>query len=178
MNILTLLLTAFCLTAPLQENGYLLQTDHYSILFPQKPTPQDQTVDSKIGPLHIHMQIYDASNAVGDGNVAYSVAETQYPDTSISSDRTDKLDKFFEATVNGAVNNVKGKLLSVAPIQLNGYPGRFLRIDYQDGVAVITMRAFLVKSTLYMMQTIAYTKNDHNAASEAFMKSFRLKTGK
>jgi hypothetical protein len=176
MKLLTFLLAAFFLAKPVQDDGFVLQSTHYSIRFPQKPTDQDQTVNSALGPLQIHMHIYDASNAANDSNLAYVVAETQYPDSSVSSDKKDKLDGFFSGMVNGAVSNVNGKLLSVEPIDMNGYPGRLLRIDYQSGLAVITMRAFLVKNTMYMTQTIAYTKNDRNGASDRFMKSFALKS--
>jgi hypothetical protein len=55
------------------------------------------------------------------------------------------------------------------------YPGRKFRVDVQNGVAVMTMRAYLVRNKLYMLQVITETKKDLNKSIEKFMNSFSLK---
>jgi hypothetical protein len=72
---------------------------------------------------------------------------------------------------------VHGKLLSEKIIQINGFPGREARIDFRDGLAVITMRAYLVKNKMYILQTITETKKDFNKSIGKFMDSFKLKRG-
>jgi len=153
----------------------LLEKSDFKILFPQKPEEQTQTVNTALGKLNIDTYIYEVPDSKKDDNLMYMFAQTAYPDTAINSDKKDLLDKFFRGSIDGAVNNVHGKLLSETVIQLNGYPGRKVRIDFKDGLAVINMGFYLVKNKLYMSETITETKNDFNKSIDKFFNSFSLK---
>lgn len=167
--ILTSLTTSF--VRP--DDWVVLEDSHFKILFPKKPTDQTQTVDSPVGKLTIQIHMYEAPET--DDNHTYGLMTSEYPDSTVNSDQKELVDNFFSGAIEGAVNNVKGKLLSVDTVQIAGYPGRHFRVDYQEGLAVITMRAYLVKNKMYMIQTITDTKKDHNKAMERFMSSFELK---
>ena len=103
------------------------------------------------------------------------IISTEYPSGTAHSDNKAALPEIFEGSVNGAVANVAGKLLSDQAIEINGYPGREFRIDFQDGLAVIKMRSYLVKNKMFILQTICDPKKEGNAAAERFFASFKLK---
>ncbi|HVW61578.1 MAG TPA: hypothetical protein VHC48_16110 [Puia sp.] len=175
-TIFCLIVLAILTMSFIHQNGwYLFDSNKYKMFFPKRPDDQVQTVQTAIGELKMNVHMYEAPENETDDNFTYGIIETDYPDTVINSGKKDILDKFFRNSIDGAVKNVNGKLLTESNIQLNGFPGREFRVDYKDGLAVITMRAYLVKNTMYMLQTITETKKDHNAAIGKFMNSFTLK---
>ncbi|CAD5255117.1 MULTISPECIES: hypothetical protein [unclassified Imperialibacter] len=146
----------------------------FKIEFPEEPTATPQMIDSEIGQLKMNMVIYDASKKGNDDNLLYMTNVTEYPDSLINSDRTDILDKFFRGAIDGAVNNVKGKLLTEEVKNLADYPGREITVDYGQGMAIIRMRLFLIHNRAYMLQTITETGKSNNESIRRFMDSFQL----
>lgn len=143
--------------------------------FPKKPSDQSRIINTEIGKLILIMHTYDVPANEQDDNLNYSLAECEYPDSLINSDRKDILDKFFRNSIDGVVRNVHGKLLLESVTQLDGYPGREIKIDVTDGVAVITMRFYLVKNRMYIIQTFTDTNKDFSQSITKFMDSFKLK---
>lgn len=154
------------------ENWYLFETPKYSILFPAKPGDDARVVNSAAGPLKLVAHMYPVTDTAHDANLLYGIAETEYPEPIT---KPDMVDSFFSRAINGAVTKVKGKLISEKVISKNNYPGREIKVDYGNGMAVIKMRMFLVKKMSYSMQTITYTAKQPNAAIDKFMNSFTLK---
>lgn len=97
-----------------------------------------------------------------------------HPDSLINSDKKEILADVFKNAVNGAVETAHGKLLNEMIIEFKGYPGREIRIDFQNGTAVITMRLYLIKNKMYMLETITVTDKDFNTSIKKFMNSFDL----
>lgn len=152
---------------------YTSEVHQYKIDFPSKPTEQSQTIPSEIGPLNLAIIMYDASFS-GEDNLIYMVNYTQYPVGTIHSDMEEMHDQIFRGAVDGAVANVGGKLISEAPIEINSFPGRKVKVDFQDGANVITMKCFLVNDAMYIMQTICETSKDDNERMDQFFDSFVL----
>jgi hypothetical protein len=177
MKKLTFLILITFLTNSLiaQDKGFLLETDKYRITFPGKPVDQVQPVQSELGELKLYIHIYEVPNDIDDGNHTFGMIESAYPADVISSDKKELLDKFFRGAVDGSAKNINGRLLTESRIQLNGYPGRQFKVDYQDGLAIVTMRCYLVKNVLYMLQVISEGKRDDNPANKKFLDSFMLK---
>ncbi|HEX4372302.1 MAG TPA: hypothetical protein VHZ50_03260 [Puia sp.] len=122
----------------------------------------------------MNLNIYDVPETEKDDNHVYLVNETTYPDSLINSDKKEILDEFFKKAIGGAVKNVQGTLLSEKNMELNEFPGREVRIDYRNGLAVIKMRLYLVKNIVYMMETITDTKKQSNSSVDKFLNSFQL----
>ena len=99
---------------------------------------------------------------------------TTYPDTLIHSDFTDQIESFFRSAIDGAVSNVQGKLLSENSITMGAYPGRAIKVDYMNGLAIINMRFYLVQNNMYMLETISETSKDDNISIKRFFDSFEL----
>jgi hypothetical protein len=179
MKIISAFVGTFLLTVILSfstpEDWVLLENSNFRILFPQKPQDQTQTVNTALGKLNMETYIYEVPDSQKDDNLIYMLAQTTYPDTAINSDKTGLIDKFFRGSIDGAVKSVHGKLRSETIIQLNGYPGRKVRIDFNEGLAVINMRFYLVKNILYASETITESKNDSNKSIDKFFGSFSLK---
>jgi len=87
------------------------------------------------------------------------------------------VDGFFRGAVDGAVSNVKGKLLTEKKIELDGFPGREVTVDFQNGQAIIMMKCFLVRNMMYILEIISETGKENNASSSHFYQSFKLKKG-
>lgn len=156
------------------EEWVLFQTKHCEMYFPKKPHELSQTINSTLGTLNMNIYSYEVPDSINDDNLLYNLMETEYPDSLINSDKKDILVKFFRDAIDGAVSSIHGKLLSETIIHYEDYPGREIRIDFKDGLAVIKMHFYLVKNKLYMLQTITFTKNDNNESINKFMNSFKL----
>ena len=156
---------------------FLLKAEEYGyqIEFPKEPKENPQIIQSAIGELKLNIFLYDAStDNQKDENLVYLVNFTTYPDSLVNSDDTAKLSGFYRGSIDGAVNNVQGKLLSEKEIELGKFSGREVKIDFQQGRAIINMRIFLIHNNMYMVQTITETKKDNNKAMKRFFDSFQL----
>jgi hypothetical protein len=151
-------------------------TSHgFAATFPKTPDTASQLINSPIGKLRFNSFMYDASEDSTDENLIYGVMTTLYPDSLTKGLKQPALIKgFFDGVIKGSVNSVKGKLLSEKEIEFDGYPGREIKVDFQNGIAVIKMRIYLVKTTMFTMQTISYTAKDENKSIYRFMNSFKL----
>jgi len=147
------------------------------MLFPKTPGDESQTVNTAIGELKLYNHLYEVPDGVEDDNLVYLLSETEFTDSTKVNSKNGKeqVDKFFRGAVDGGVSSAHGKLLTEEIIQLDGYPGRKFRADIKDGLAVMTMKAYLVKNKLYMLEVITETKKDFNKSIDKFMSSFALK---
>ena len=118
--------------------------------------------------------MYDASQLKED-NLLYGAIDSEYPDSLVNSDKSEILPKLFRGSIDGAVRNVNGVLLSENVMNYKGFPGREVRIDYNKGQAIIKMRLLLVHNKMIILQTITETSKDGNNASLHFLNSFQLK---
>lgn len=168
--LLLTLLTGFAI----QDDWFLFASKGFSMKFPFKPGSEQRVVNSAIGELNMSINMYDASGNKNDSNLVYGLIYTEYPDSLINSDKKEILDDLFRNSINGSVTSVSGKLLSEKIAEIDGFPGREVRIDFQDGMAIIRMRLYLVKNTMYILQTICETKKDNNKSIDRFMNSFKL----
>ena len=146
----------------------------YQVDFPIKPNPLNREINTEVGLLKMNMFLLDMSASKNSKNLFYMSNYTEYPKESVSSDQKNHIAQFFRGTVDGAVKNVKGKLISEKIIQHKGYPGRYIKIDFRNGLAIITMKFILVKNKMYILQTITETSKDANEDLLKFMKSFEL----
>ncbi|HSZ72288.1 MAG TPA: hypothetical protein VK750_06390 [Cytophagaceae bacterium] len=174
--ILTTLSLALCLSFVQADKWVLVHSKkyNYKIEFPKKPKEQTQSLDSELGKLQLNMFVYDASEVKGEDNLYYLCNCTEYPGTAVSSANKEALEGFYRGGIDGAVKNVKGKLLTEKTITIDGYEGREATIDYQEGLAVITMRMLLVENRMYLVQTITETSKLPNESVSKFMESFQL----
>jgi hypothetical protein len=171
--VLSILFISFGFTTASQWEIY--EVADFKAKFPSKPTYETQVVNSAVGNLTMHIHMLDASNTGTGENLVYGIISTEYPDSSIDSNDPELMSNMFRGAIDGAVKNVKGKLLSENNISIDKYPGREIKVDYGDGAAFIRMRLYLVKNKMYILQTITLADKDNNASINEFLNSFQLK---
>jgi hypothetical protein len=164
------------ISAPLsaQTTWYTYENERIAITFPQKPESSVQTVSTAVGDLDLNIASYDASKN-GDGNFAFVFISSIYPDSVINSNKKDLLKEFFRNSIDGAIKNVDGKLISEKEVELHGFPGREVKIDYGNGLAIIFLHLYLVKNNVYFIQTITRKDKEGNSDVTKFHQLFRLK---
>jgi len=92
----------------------------------------------------------------------------------INSGNDNELDAFFKNSIDGIVNNFHGKLVSESKTAIQGFPGRQVKLDIQQGKSVMNIRLYLVKNRLYMLEIVTAADKDDNSSIEKFMNSFEL----
>lgn len=145
----------------------------FEAISPEKMVQSNQTVQSEVGELTMNMFTYTPKSK--DDNLVYMIINSQYPEGSVNSDNIEQRSDFFTGAINGAVKNVNGKLLTEKSLKLGDYPGKEVTIDYNNGVYIITLRVYLVKNQVYMMQVISETSKSGNSDSVRFLESLKLK---
>ena len=165
------------------SSGFVLTSDWflmknkeqgYQIEFPKEPTASVQTVKTKAGPVDMHINMLDLSKKDVDDNLIYLSSFAQYPDSLVHSDNKEELKGFFKETIEGLVGSIDGEILSRKEVKIDSYDGREVKINFQDGMAIIRIRVYLVENKVYMLQVITKTENDSNESISKFMNSFSL----
>ena len=137
--------------------------------FPGEPVQSVQPVETAIGPVDMHMVLLESTDGQ---NVVYAAIESIYPEESF----TDTSDEFTSTVLNnacdGAVQNVNGTKVYQKNMTFNGYPGRDLKIEVDDGF--IYMSAILVKNVMYITQVITLKEDDENELIEHFFNHFEI----
>ncbi|ARV08499.1 hypothetical protein BTO05_02130 [Winogradskyella sp. PC-19] len=139
-------------------------------MYPKEPKRTVQKIPTAVGELDMHMVMY--SPAFGDVNAVYSVIRSDYPKDQFEDVTSEYNNSVLDGAVNGAVNNVKGTLVYDKKISLNGYPGREIKIQIDQGY--IYMNAYLVENIMYISQVICEIGNDGNKNIKRFMDSFDI----
>ncbi len=150
----------------------LFKKINYSVLFPGNPSSDSSVKNTQIGDLTIINHLYETPENETDSNLVYGLSLTDYPPKYILQDSKPFIKGFFEGVVKGAVNGVKGKLIEEKDFTVKNYPGKELKIDYDNGTAIITMKIVLVKERVYMLQTIALPGQEVNTNATRFYNSF------
>jgi hypothetical protein len=137
----------------------------FSVLVPGVPTEKDQAITTLAGVINCKM--YEVTLAQGALVTAYN-------------DLPQKVQPGGEKAVldgarDGAVANVKGKLLSDKDIKLGTAPGREVEIDVQ-GKARIRTRIYLVNGSRMYQVMVVGANADFPASKDAnrFLDSFKL----
>lgn len=127
-----------------------------------------------IGEVSYHSFFYQDKDPEAD-ILFYIVSYVDYPEGTMNMDSTALIKEFFETTIAGSVESVQGDLRYQDDINLDNYPGKFWRVDYEEGETIIKTRAYLVNDRYYSIQTICDKKKVMEMTSDRFMDSFRLK---
>ncbi len=121
----TLLFLAFLITCARTEwTDYKSEPAGFVASFPGKPTETSKTVNAAIG--SIEMKPY----GVSEQQTSFSVVVADYPAEHVKQIGSTAL---LDMAREGAVSNTQGTLLSEQIIQVEGNPGRELKISAAGG---------------------------------------------
>jgi hypothetical protein len=162
----TLLFLAFLITCARAEwTDYKSEAGRFVASFPGKPRESSKTVNTAIG--SIEMKMY----GVSEKQTSFSVAVADYPPEHVKQiGSTVLLDKARD----GAVSNTQGTLLSEQIIQVEGNPGRELKISAAGGKGTIRAKVFLVGNRLYHVVAVTPVEESYTPQVRRFLDSFRL----
>jgi hypothetical protein len=136
----------------------------YSASFPGTPKEVTQRVDAGAGGI-------DATIASLEGpNAFYAISFNDYPKEVLAKQTPDQL---LDKAQKGAVDKVKGKLVSQKKVAANGYPGRELEIA-APGELEIHERVYLVKSRLYQILVVSPKGKGSAEDTKKFLDSFNF----
>ncbi len=141
------------------------------------PGPMEHKVDSvetPIGKLAYHTFFYQSPEADSAENYFYMLSYCDYPEGALHADSTELLDEFFDATIESAVESVRGELIYSSERDHRNNPGRIWRIDYLNGQAVIKTWAVFADNRYYALQAVTVKGRSLNRAMDRFLDSFRL----
>jgi hypothetical protein len=151
-----------CTSKPAELQQFNSTEGGFSILLPGTPKYAVETVDSAAGPLVVNTYMVDGFDK------AYGVMYTDYPDAVLETDPQ----KVLDGARDGAVTNVKGKLLSEAAMTLNGYPGREMNIS--AGQLGVRSRVYLVNKRIYSVIVTGPVNQMNLSVFDEVLNSFNL----
>jgi hypothetical protein len=169
-SVLTVL---FSFTQAKQWYDYESKGMGFKIKFPKKPQESAQEVSSTLGKLKINTAMFDGSADVSASNIAYAVSLINYLSPLVNSKFTGDQPALFRGALDGAANNVQGKIVAEKTISFKNYPGREAKITMQDETA-ITCRCILVQNKMYVLMVVSAVNRDTNADVTKFLDSFDL----
>lgn len=144
----------------------------FAVDFPGKPDSSEQTVNSAVGLLTMHMYQFDRSADDSAQNIFYTVNYTRYPDSA--NIKGANVDTFYLNSIKGMLASMQSDLLEEKVIYIGGYEGRELRIDFQKGLAIITERLVLADNRYYVLLVITENEKDRNPYIRKFLDSLRI----
>jgi hypothetical protein len=148
--------------APFEE--FRSDAGNFSILMPGKPKTEKQTVETAVG--SVDMIMYTA----GSRKAGCAVAFTDYPQQLVDSTDPQKL---LEGAKNGAIKNVKGKLVSETKVSFNGLPARDMVIEVPSE-GIITARLIIASPRFYQLMLITPKDKDHKEDISKFFNSLKI----
>ncbi|KAA3638116.1 MAG: hypothetical protein DWQ02_05545 [Bacteroidetes bacterium] len=153
----------------------------FKVMAPGQMKVKSDTTQTDIGKLRYHVFFHEHFLEEGskdkkdpEANLLFLLSIYEYPSFAIHSDSTEVLDNFFQATVDGAVESVQGQLIYTNDVQMDTYPGKMWRINYNGDKNVIRTRAYLVENRLYLISVVSNKAFSINAANDRYFGSFKI----
>jgi hypothetical protein len=131
---------------------------------PGTPKQEKAETESDFGKGVLHM------NTVQAGRRMYGANYGDFP----AAIKKVPIKQVFDSSRNGAVANLKGKLVREKDIKLDKHPGREVQIEVAGGKRLFRARVFLVERRLY--QVVVFGTKDAATSKEAdrSLDSFKL----
>lgn len=122
---------------------YVSPDRRFKIRFPDVPKEFDFQADTKTGPIVSH-------NLMHTSDITYWLAYTDYP---MSFDKADVIKAMLDKARDGSLARVAKedpRILTESDISVDGYPGRFLRVELK-GDAIIRYKIVLAGNRQYVV---------------------------
>jgi len=156
------------------SDWYKYQDNDCEVLFPAPPTADTIVKDvSSIGKIYFYRHIL--KNTENESNITYEFLKIEYPPDELVNPTKDVIESFFKGIVEESLSKTHGKLLSEKDISLSGYPGKEVKINFDNGTKMITMKTYLVKSKNYTLEAVALAGKETNSTATKFFDSFKIK---
>lgn len=144
------------------------ETGNFSVQTPYTLKETTQSIETQVGPIDIH--IFSGEQ----GNEVVLVGYSDYPMEIIQASSAEQI---LDGSRDGAVENVKGELISETQITLDGYPGRevIIQASAENKQEIIMHgRIFLVEQRLYQIMAVVPKGKETAQHLDSFLQSFKL----
>lgn len=136
----------------------------FKVIMPGTPEHQQFDTESDFGKGVLHMYSIQAGKTIYGANYCDFPAEIKKA----------PLKKVYDASRDGAVANLKGKLASEKEIKLGKYPVREIQIEVAEGKQLFRARVFLVEQRLYQVVVMGTKEAATSKEADKFLESFKL----
>ena len=136
--------------------------DGFKASFPGVPHRSEITVNTAVGHLVVtqYMVQFD--------ELAFSVAVSEMPEDRVAVvGETGVLD----GARDGAVANIQGTLLSEQILEVNGFPGRALKVSVAGGAGTVKTRILLVRHRLIQALVASSVEDSYRSEISIFLES-------
>jgi len=137
----------------------------FTVMMPGEAKEQKQDVPTPAGKITMTMYILEK-----DGT-AYFATFNDYPAELIQKSEADTL---LDGARDGAVGNVKGKLLEEKKIKVDAFPGREITFEALGGMFIGRSRIYLVKERLYQVMVLSPKAAGLPKDAGKYLDSFKL----
>ena len=138
----------------------------FAIQMPGTPSYEKKNTSTAVGPIDMHLFSLDLAK-----DAVYIVMYSDYPDVVAQA----PADKVLDGGRDGALANVKGKLVGEQNMSLDGFPGREFTIEI-PGKGMMKLRTYLVRQRLYQIMAVGTNARIDSEDTVKYLTSFRLLT--
>lgn len=147
----------------------------FKVQVPGEMTTSIDSVETPVGPLAYTTLYYQPPKDDKQAeNLMYMVSFCDYPEGALHQDSAALLEEFFETTMEAGAFSIDGALQYQSERNLGEAKGRFWRIDYLDGDAVLKTWALVSGNRFYSLQTATVKTKTLNASNDRFFDSFKI----
>ena len=149
------------------------QDSGFEIEFPGEPI---YSKERAIFPLYgiYDVDCYSLEIENNDSNLAYHIRKFMLTD-SVYINRVMADPYIFFLNLNISTSqNLKGEILKQEEVKYNSYLGNESKISFENKKYILTMRTFIIDSTVFAIQTLCESQNDNNEAQKRFFESFKI----
>ena len=150
---------------------------NFQIKFPASPSMRKETAETVMG--NIEQLVIESKPPIGmDDNLSYEASILVYPPEKINSRVITKqqTDQFLHHTIEGLARVLGGNIISEENVDYGLYPGKEVSLNFQEGMAEIKFRLYLIGNTLYTLKVTSVSNSTNNKSREYFLNSFKLIT--
>ena len=137
----------------------------FTVFLPGTPIQENQQVETDVGEVTVSLF------QLPFGNFGYVVAYSDYPMDVIQSYGTQII---LDGARNAAVTNTGGTLLDEQEIEIEGYPGRQIKVQSPDGEGIAQARMYLVGTRLYQIYVASPSTEANSQDISKYLESFTL----
>jgi hypothetical protein len=142
------------------------QDGGFRVLMPGTPTQEKRTTKTNFGSLPVNV-----FSVIRENEAGYLVSYLDFPRDIALNSR--ELNQSLSAIASGFAQGSGGKLVSQRNIRLGNFPGREIRLQFEQGV-IGRGRLYLINKRMYVVMAITNKERYLTKSIEGFLNSFQL----
>jgi hypothetical protein len=166
VSVLLVALALACLSCS-REVDWLAFSSHEGGFMVEAPgilTERIASIQTMMGPVQFTTYVLEKDK------VLYMVGYSDWPDSLVEKGA----DELLDFAIQGAISNLKGRILRNTSIALGKYQGRELIVDQPTKNQEHAIRVYLVGSRMYQLSVVIPKRDEFKENRTRFLDGFRL----